>query len=119
VLAAFGAGVAATLAIQRATPTPAPAANDRLAWARRLAVGEEARLLEEHGPFLAVLESHDADEILWAGVERLARAAALEPSAERKALVRRLERLVAVHTPPAGYPALAQSIRALARTERR
>ena len=110
----MGAGCTLLATSWGARREPAGIANERLEWARKLATGPEAQLLAESGPFFSVIESHESDELLWTGVERIAYAASRVEGDPRGVLVRRLQRLLTVHVPPAPYRHLREVVNSLA-----
>lgn len=90
-LAVFGIGVAgaagagyfggrASAATGKAPePTKDPASR-LLADMKRIATGPMAELLERHAPFLACLDDHPDESLLWLGFERLGQMALLDAS---------------------------------------
>jgi hypothetical protein len=89
----FGGGAEAGPAVDPGSLVempPASIADLQLAWARALAQGPLPELIRAHGPFLARLERHPRDQVLWRGAERLVAAALVEDGIDAEGFVRRV-----------------------------
>jgi hypothetical protein len=83
VVGAAGAGFAGgrTTAGSEPAKAPEPAKDNEallLEHMKELATGSMAELLQRHAPFLAYLDDHADERLLWLGFERLGQHALLE-----------------------------------------